>query len=87
MRQGGEYVRVVTGYRGARLEYCRAGGNGKEGKRCLTDEYMHTALSYGGSETGRLEKLGSTWTCCPLCTIWIIIIMPIEQPVTMDTKR
>ena len=34
-------------------------------KRCMVD--LYSTLSYKGSETGRHEKLGSTWTCCPLC--------------------
>ena len=37
MRLVGEYVGVVTGYHGARMEYCRAEGNGKEGAEDIHD--------------------------------------------------
>jgi hypothetical protein len=61
MRQEGEYVRVVTGYHGTRLEYCRAEGNGKKAqKRCLTDVYCTKLRVFRRSETGRLEKLGGS---------------------------
>lgn len=72
MRQEGEYVCVVARYHCARLEYCRAEtvelkATGKKvQKMCMTDVYS-TKL-YGFRDH---ERLGSTWVCCPLCTIWL----------------
>jgi hypothetical protein len=37
MRQEGEYVLVVAGYHCARVKYCRAEGNGKDGTEDVRD--------------------------------------------------
>lgn len=47
---------------------------GKKVQKIFMIDVRRTKPLYRISETGRREKLCSTWTCCPLCTIWNLIL-------------